>query len=107
MGMVRLYILKIKISTVRISESMYFALQHQCAVQHTSAVVKFIVEEMTHKKIEQMPVISDIQAGEILESGSSNTLAWDATDTGGKHINEVHPCIVDSEDARRQYLSLV
>ena len=103
----------------QIRKCMYFALQHQCPVQHTSAVVKFIVEEMTHKQIEQMPsistvsrmalepgVISDLQSGEILESTPSNTLAWDATDIDGKHINEVHACTVDSEDARRQYLSL-
>ena len=99
----------------KIRKCMYFALQHQCPVQHTSAVVQFIVEEMTHKKIEKMPsiskvsrmalepgVISDLQ----IESASSNTLAWDATHIDGKHINEVHAYIVDCEDARRQYLSL-
>ena len=44
----------------KIRKCMYFALQHQCPVEHTSAVVKFIVEEMSERTIKQMPSISTV-----------------------------------------------
>ena len=53
---------------------MYFALQHQCPVQQTSAVVKFIVEEMSEKKIVKF-IVEEMSEKKIKKTPSISTVS--------------------------------
>ena len=83
--------------------TMHYALQHQCPTDHVSDIIKFTVEEFTGKKLQRLPhsstvtrmaremgTVSDVQAGSVLSETPNCTLAFDATDVDGAHLNEVH-----------------
>ena len=87
-------------------KSIYFALEHGCPVDHAGKVVNFIVREFTGKNLESVPcaatvarmcremgTLSDLQSGEALLKSTNTTIAWDATELKGSHINEVHVAV--------------
>ena len=103
-------------ATVR--KCIYYALQHQCPVEHASNVVRYVVESFTDQKLEVMPsqtsvarmaremsVLGDLQAGAMLTETQNCTLAWDATDIGGSHLNEVH-ISASSASGKKDYMTL-
>ena len=66
-------------------------------------VILDTAKEMTGQSITSMPdvstvcqmvyemgIISDLQLGTVLLSGTNHSLAFDATAIDGSHINEVH-----------------
>lgn len=56
----------------------------------------------------EMGVLADVQSGEALVESSNCTVAWDATELSGVHINEVHVATPTSNnsDTKRTYLTL-
>ena len=102
-------------STVR--KCIYYALQHQCPVEKASQVVRFVAESFSGHRVESMPsqtsvarmaremsVLCDIQAGATLTESQNCTLAWDATDLGGSHLNEIH--VSTSSVGKKEYVTL-
>ena len=103
-------------STVR--KCIYHVLSHQCPVDHAAEIVGYVAEQFTGKPIESLPhpttvarmaremgVLSDIQAGEALTSNSKCSIAWDATELDGAHVNEVHVA-TPSTSKNRDYVTL-
>ena len=102
-----------------VRKCVYYALEHQCPVDHVSNIVKFIAETFTGQSLNQMPhpvtitrmaremgTISDIQAGSVLTANENCTPAFDATDIDGNHANEVHISANTSEGCRYMTLGL-
>ena len=82
---------------------VYNAVACNVPVEQVGPVILYTVKEMTGQSITSMPdvstvgqmvyemgIISDLQAGTVLLSGTNHNLAFDATGIDGSHINEVH-----------------
>ena len=79
---------------------IYFALSNQVPVERAGLVVKYTVETLTGKAVNNVPaatassqmvlemnVLSDIQVAECILASPSINLAWDATTVDGMHLN--------------------
>ena len=82
---------------------IYFALSNQVSVERAGLVVKYTVETLTGKAVNNVPaattssqmvlemnVLSDIQVAECILASPSINLAWDVTTVDGMHLNEIH-----------------
>lgn len=101
-------------------ECIYYALAHQCPVEKAAKIVAFTIEKITGKSLQSVPhpttvgrmaremgVLADVQAGESLYQKDNCTLAWDATELAGSHINEVHIAApAENSTSSREYLTL-
>ena len=76
---------------------------------HVKSEVGHLTSSQTHKR--RNSSVTDITIQIIYTIVLSNkvnppsSIAWDATYIDGKHINEVHACVID-EDAKQHYISL-
>ena len=88
---------------VPVRKCNYNAVACNVPVEQVGPVILYTVKEMTGQSIASMPdvstvcqmvcemgIISDLQAGTVLLSGTNHNLAFDATGIDGSHINEVH-----------------
>lgn len=53
----------------------------------------------------EMGILADVQSAEILYRHENCTIAWDATELSGAHVNEVH-IAASADEGGRQYLTL-
>ncbi|ELT97200.1 hypothetical protein CAPTEDRAFT_196087 [Capitella teleta] len=107
-----------KAYSFKVRMAVYEALQRQCPVEHVGKLIQSIVQILTGRELARAPsaataarmgrelgTIGDLQTADVLLKNSHCTLAWDATELAGAHINEVHIAApnASSSEAPRTY----